>query len=204
MAYEKWQTISRILFLMLFIGLVITGYVQLWMGIFVISLFLSLFFGRFYCGWLCPIGAVINGVTRLRKRLYVREPGIPAFFTWPLARYLVLSLFLITVFLVLTTYKKIPVLPFLLICGVVITLLYSENLWHRYLCPFGTLLSIMGSKSQKSIKIVQEQCVQCGICKSVCPGEAITKTGVYSINKSSCLLCLQCVKNCSQNAIKYS
>jgi len=198
------QITSQIVFLLLFVILVITGKVQLWMGIFVLSVILALLFGRFYCGWLCPINTVMKTVTGLKNRLSLKGLKAPSFLTKPLTRYIVLLIFALTFIFVMATGKKLPVLPALLACGVILTFLFPESLWHRYLCPYGTILSLTGSKAKLSLKIDADNCIQCGICQKVCPAQAVKGKDTFSIDKGSCLLCLDCLQKCPKKAIKYS
>ncbi len=195
---------SQIVSLLLFIILIITGKVQLWMGIFLSSVILALFFGRFYCGWLCPINTVMKAVTGLKNRLSLKSLSPPAFLTRPVVRYIVLFLFVLTFVFAAATGKKLPVLPVLLACGVILTFFFPENLWHRYLCPYGTILSLAGSKTKKYLKIDANECIQCGICQKICPGEAVSKQDTFSIDKGQCLLCLDCMRNCPKKAIQYN
>nr|WP_319776615.1 4Fe-4S binding protein [uncultured Sphaerochaeta sp.] len=74
------QRIVQFLFLGLFIFLLIRGKVQMWMGIFLLSLVLSLFFSRFYCGWICPINTFLKPITFLKKKFHVGSIKTPSFF----------------------------------------------------------------------------------------------------------------------------
>lgn len=203
MPLSGWQIASRMLFLVLFTVLVITGKIQLWMAIFVISLLLSPFFGRFYCGWICPINTVLHAETRIKRKFSIKDHRIPAFLAAPYIRYLALTLFLITLFFTITTGNRIPVFLILFVIGAVLTLFYSEAIWHARLCPYGALLSLAGAKSRKSIKINRDKCINCGICQKVCPGQAVVNGSSYSISTNACLLCLGCYNKCPQRAISY-
>lgn len=198
------QIASQIVFLLLFVILVVTGKVQLWMGIFILSVILALFFGRFYCGWLCPINTVMKLVTGLKNRLSLKNLKTPSFLTKSLTRYIVLLIFALTFIFIMATGKKLPVLPALLACGIILTFLFPEGLWHRYLCPYGTILSLTGSKARLSLKIDTDSCIQCGICQKVCPAEAVKGTDDFSVDKGSCLLCLDCLHKCPEKAIKFN
>lgn len=198
------QVTSQIVFLILFIILIITDKVQLWMGIFVLSVIVALFFGRFYCGWLCPINTVMKFVTAFKNKLTLKSLKTPSFLTKPLIKYGVLLLFILTFVFVMITGKKLPVLPALLACGIILTLFFPESLWHRHLCPYGTILSFTSSKARFFLKIDAGKCVQCGICKKVCSGDAVNKQATYSIDKGLCLLCLDCMRKCPKKAIQYS
>lgn len=51
-----------------------------------------------------------------------------------------------------------------------------------------------------------DECIKCGICKKVCPGEAVKmKDGddYPAIDKRLCLSCTACVKACPKDTIKY-
>jgi len=198
------QLISQIMFLTLFIIFMIIGKVQLWMVIFIAGIIIALFFGRFYCGWICPINTVMKIVAKLKERFSIKSFNSPSFLTKSFVRYIVLLLFLIIFIFVMFTGKRLPVLPFLFTFGIVISVFYSESLWHRYICPYGTILSIAGSKSKHYLKINTDNCISCGICKKVCPALAIDKNDAYSINKSFCLLCLECTRKCPKNTIHYN
>lgn len=198
------QITSQIVFLILFGILLFSGKVQLWMGVFLSSVILALFFGRFYCGWLCPINTVMKLLTALKNKLSLKSLMPPSFLTKPPIKYGVLLLFILTFIVVMVTGKKLPILPVLFICGVILTLFFSESLWHRYLCPYGTILTLTGSKTKLFLKINADKCIQCGICQKVCSGDAVNKQDIFSIDKGLCLLCDDCLRKCPKKAIKYS
>ena len=50
---------------------------------------------------------------------------------------------------------------------------------------------------------ITDKCVGCGLCKSVCPAEAISEgTPHYSIDPAKCVDCGACVQECPVEAIK--
>lgn len=200
---RTFQTISQFLFLLLFFILLTTGRIQLWMVIFLSSVILALALGRFYCGWICPINTVMKAITKVKKRLRIKNLAIPQFVKKPLFRYGLLAAFLATMFLVLAGGKKLPVLPALVLAGAAVTLFLPESLWHRYLCPYGAILNLTGSKALKRVRIETNNCLQCGLCQKVCPAAAVSKAEKYTIDGGLCLTCLECVSQCPKKAIKY-
>lgn len=58
---KTFRTISQILFLAIFVFLLIIGKNMLWMALFAIGVLVSIFFGRFYCGWVCQMGTLFKG-----------------------------------------------------------------------------------------------------------------------------------------------
>ncbi len=198
------QVISQVLFLALFVVLIVLGKVQIWMGVFLFGVVISLFAGRIYCGYMCPINTILRVTTWIKKKLHIKAFKIPNFIKTPWLRFAFLGLFIAIMIFTLATGKKIPVLPVLVGLGVIISIFFPEGLWHRYLCPYGTILSLPGRKSAHYYRINQEDCISCGLCKKVCPAESITEeNGVYKILKKDCLVCIDCEIVCKQNAIEY-
>lgn len=198
------QIISQIIFLVLFTVLVATGKMQLWMAVFVLGVLLSIFLGRLYCGWACPINTVMIAVSWVKKKLKIKSFNTPKLFKKQWIRYVVLGLFVASFAFVMVSGKKLPVLPGLLAIGVLLTFFFPEEFWHRYLCPYGTILSLVSSKSMCSVRVDEQVCINCGVCKSVCPAEAIVhEDDKYTIKKKDCLICLECQLKCKVNAITY-
>src|SRR5690554_2750481 len=54
----------RLVFLALFFVLVVTKRFQLWLVLYLAGVILSLFFGRIYCGYICPMNTVMRHVQR--------------------------------------------------------------------------------------------------------------------------------------------
>ncbi len=143
------------------------------MGIFIASVLLALILGRFYCGWICPINTMIKSVNWIKKKLNIKSLKMPASMKKPWLRYVFLGIFLLLLVFTLVSKKKLPVLPVLAGLGVIISMIFPEEMWHCNICPYGTILSILGRKSVNSLKIDQDKCVSCGVCYKVCPAEAV-------------------------------
>lgn len=65
-------------------------------------------------------------------------------------------------------------------------------------CPAGQC------KALSTVKIDPEKCKQCGICKKVCPNEAIegeVRQGPFKIIQERCIKCMTCVEKCPFKAI---
>lgn len=202
----KYRKLIQLITFIVFFFLIFKGRPQVWMILFVGGLLISVFRGRLYCGYLCPINTVMevidsNAETKKRKRLKT-----PEWVKSKLVRRIMLVIFLGTMILVFKTGKKLPVLPVLFLSGVSLTLFFEPNLWHRYICPYGTLFSIFSRKNTRGLTVEDTGCIKCGICVRGCPTDAIQwedKKLDPIIYKSECIVCGKCENKCPQNVINY-
>lgn len=198
------QTTLQLLLLALFVFLIINGKVQVWMGLLAFGILASIFLGRFYCGWMCPINTVFKWITWVKDKLHINKLKTPKVLKNKWVRILAFGLFALVFGFIMIAKVKLPVLPALFIIGVIITLFFPEELWHRYLCPYGSMLRVFSSRTKHTMVINEDTCNNCGICKNVCPGAAvIKKDGDHGIIKGDCLVCMKCETACPQNAISY-
>ncbi|MFP3177484.1 MAG: 4Fe-4S binding protein [Thermocladium sp.] len=55
-----------------------------------------------------------------------------------------------------------------------------------------------------TIKVINDKCIGCGICWSVCPKAVLAgelRRVVIVLNETSCHACFSCQNNCPTNAI---
>ena len=71
-----------------------------------------------------------------------------------------------------------------------------NNIWLPGNFPYG------GTKNLWHLDfiVVNDNCMQCGICATLCPVGAIEAENSNIIDKDKCTLCCACIKNCPQNA----
>jgi len=198
-------TIIRIMFLALFIFLVIKGKTMLWFALFGVSLILALFFGRIYCGYICPMNTIMSPVEWLSKKLKLQTNKIPKLLISGKIAWIGLGLSILTM-LIFKKFMKInlPIMMIWLVISVIVSLRYKPSVFHNLICPFGTLQRLFGKFAFFTKKVDANSCVGCMLCKKACPADAIKiENNKAIINKSLCHQCTKCQDVCPKNAIHY-
>jgi len=187
-----------------------------------------LVFGRAFCGWLCPIGGLVDlsaSTDRDRLRLdFLREKIITpdgfyygrlkARVAW--IRYgllavvvilsLVLGFALVNLFYPVLWLKSTPALwaiaGVLLVFAVALPLVTGRR-WWCYICPVGAVLSLADRPGPFKVRIDKSRCTGCLDCTSACRMLALTPAEVDSgrIKSSLCVRCGRCIEACSEDAI---
>lgn len=158
---------------------------------------LSLISGSLYfIGWLDPFSIFGKGVTYILKPLvaFVNN-GVD----------LILRMFNIYL-LSRMEYTKIHLLnliPFGLILVLILFFtVIRGRLYCNSVCPLGTLLGLISTRSLLCIKIEHEKCTSCGLCEKVCKAECIDSDRKI-VYESSCIRCFNCLSACPLSAIAY-
>ena len=190
--------IIRILFLALFLFLLVSGKMMLWLALFGVSLIAALIFGRIYCGYACPMNTLMIPVERLSKKLKLQAKRAPkwlgnGYFAWITLVISVASMLLSKKIL----HINLPILPFWLAISVIVTLRYRPEVFHNLICPFGALERAFGRFARRSEKVNTDACVGCKLCEKACPSNAIAVSPEDKRAVIKTVLCLQC-KNCRQ------
>ncbi len=168
-----------------------------------------LFWGRVYCGWLCPFGALQELLNHAAQRLGMKQLAIPFALherLWPIKYIIFLSLFAASLASITLAFKGAEVEPF----KTVVTLrfmrewpfvlysivllaagLFVERFFCRYLCPLGAAIAIPARLRMFEWLKRRPQCGrECRICATKCPVQAIHPEG--HINPNECVYCLNC------------
>ena len=173
-------------------------------------------FGRFFCGWLCPFGALlaltdhlskkITGQTALFRAAVLRRCQ-PLIHAWLLLLFVVFALgsnwiLFLTPF-ALFSHETLRLfqgqVPWLLAAILVGTALFSR-LWCSVFCPTGLLLSQVARLRFFSYR-VSGNCLQCGRCTAVCPVGCDPAAGGQA--GEGCLTCGNCRSACPTQAIAW-
>lgn len=192
---------------------------------FLILFFLSFVFGRLFCGWLCPAGALQDYCVGINKKPARNK------YNW-IKMVLCAPWIIFFLFLVIYTggikevdffYKRTFGIP-LTVFGewimylmtvalvIIVTLLSGKRGLCHILCWVSPFM-IIGGKIRDFLRIPSlrlvtkpDLCNSCKLCSRDCPMslplDDLIKTG--QIGHSECTLCLTCVDSCKKDAIKLS
>ncbi len=179
-------------------GIIVVVMISLFAGI-------TLGFGRVFCGYICPIGAV--------QELVYRVPGKKVRITQKHATLLFRFGFLV-LFFAAGSFLSIGLLQyfgirqfFRLSVGSIFFLVFLVFLlvgvvayrpFCRLFCPLGAIFSIAAWKSRFKLHHT-DKCIECGRCERVCP----TSEAREEDEKAECYLCGRCVDACQEGTIQY-
>ncbi len=147
---------------------------------FLLPLVFALFFGRVFCGGVCPFGALQDLVNV--KNLRISRPLAKAlgvipwiYLSFTLIYALTRSQFLICRFDPFIGIFRLGGDFGLIVFGVALLILavFTGRPFCRFLCPYGALLSLVSAVSVKKITITPHKCVNCQLCHSSCPVDAL-------------------------------
>lgn len=200
------RIITEIASLLFVIILVKNDKLQMWFILFAAGVIVSLFAGRLFCGWICPMNTAFRLIDFVYKKLGIKRFKSPSFLDNNIVRYLFLALFILTMIFIKVSGIHLNMLLYILFFSVALTLIIEEKFWHRTLCPFGTILSFTSSKTKYGMHIDEQECIACGKCQKVCPSASIITTeNKKRRNKNNeCLMCRQCIDVCPVNVCHIS
>ncbi|NLJ95182.1 MAG: 4Fe-4S binding protein [Clostridiaceae bacterium] len=195
----------RIILLAVFIVLLVKQKLILWLILFAATLIVAIFFGRIYCGYICPINTLLIPVARVSKsqKNGKRAPNWlkSGKFAWVT---LIISGIIFT-FTRLIVKKPFPVLLVWLVIAILITLRYQPYVFHNLICPYGILQKMFAGSSRFSQFVEKSNCIGCYQCERVCPAEAVKvqPNKKAEITAQICLQCKECEFVCPTKTICY-
>lgn len=185
-------------------------------------LILTAIVGRFFCGWVCPFGFVLD----LVGSIIPRKIGWPSFLKSRMTKYGILAgavggsaalgfQAFCTICPIGSLCRSYGVQGFfkgaeLAIVPALASLEVAQRRsWCRYFCPVGAVLGIMANLHLIKIVIGAKQCKKfsCVQCAEVCPvgiiDENLLREGVSpKIPMTECIMCMRCLDRCPYGAAK--
>jgi ferredoxin-type protein NapH len=176
-------------------------------------------FGRFFCGWICPVGIFLdlshkitvknNEKIMIQRRNYekyiilltVLIASIAFNFSMPYLFSPPGILYRAVIYYVLMGIIGADLVLFAFVFIFDILAIRYGRTWCNTICPLGTLISSLSIINLVKPKIDKRKCTKCFVCERLCP-MGIPLTNVKKWGMMPCTKCLKCFENCPVKAIR--
>jgi polyferredoxin/Pyruvate/2-oxoacid:ferredoxin oxidoreductase delta subunit len=178
---------------------------------------LTVVFGRFFCGWVCPLGSVIDTLDLIIKPLRQRNPlarffqsfelkliktppswfllgavFFTLFFTPPVLQYFHPNVWIIRIF-------SLSGLGIAFLGLLALLSMHSRRFWCTTVCPLGALYGLLATFP--GLRLAITSCSSCGRCNS-CPMKAALSPD-KAVLHHQCTLCFDFEKRCPVKGFRY-
>lgn len=187
-----------------------------------IVLLFTIFFGRVFCGYFCPLGALQEMIRWIGRKIGIKKDLELPFIVDKYARYLK---YIILVVIIVLSYRlgdlvfrnydpynalmhlgnewEEKVYGYSILIILLIASLFTKNFWCRYFCPLGATLGVFKKLSFFRLKRDKKTCVSCNHCNYVCPA-GLDVANSLSVKSADCISCLNCVSGCPEKSLTVS
>jgi len=151
----------------------------------ILPLIFTLFFGRTFCGGVCPLGAIQDLVvlhpvkvprwleSSLRLFAYIYLAAAILFAATGSA-FIICRYDPFISFFRLSGHLNILILG----CCFLVVGMFIGRPYCRFICPYGVILRQLSRLSKWKVTITPDDCIKCRLCEDSCPFGAITKPTV--------------------------
>lgn len=191
-----------------------------------ISLFLfSMFTGRLFCGWICPMGGLNESLIGVNgKRITSKGVKRIKFFIWGIWFVSIFGGFLFAgglkgINMFYMTDKGISVdeplkyiiYYFVILLFAVISILVGRRAschtvcWIAPFMIFGKRISYLLKLPRYKVQATKEQCIHCNKCTQACPMsiDVMQESDVEFSKNDDCILCGRCIDSCPKKCFSF-
>jgi ferredoxin len=172
-------------------------------AVFFLPLLVAVFYGRAFCGGVCPLGAIQELVVLKPVEVPRRLDQVLGLLKYV---YLGLAILIAVQPAVARDFVICRFDPFVgffrrdgfahmmaIGAGFLVLGMFVGRPYCRYLCPYGGLLSLCTRLAKRGVTITPDKELDCGLCTEACPYGAIDKMRAV---RKDCLYCARCYAAC--------
>jgi polyferredoxin len=194
-----------------------------WVGLLVLAA--TALLGRFFCGWICPLGTLQQLVSWIAGPERRKLPKINRYRKWFSIKYVVLTVLLTWAALGANHFGWLDPIPllhravagglrplwrggsmpagwfsFALLAAILLLAAWMPRFYCRAVCPLGALMGVFARLAPLRIRRGEADCTGCTLCVMPCQG-ADEPLGEHRV--SECHVCLNCLDVCKESSLGY-
>ena len=187
----------------------------------------TMFSGRFFCGYLCAFGSMQELISSIAKILHIPQIKYNSVVDniLKVLKFIVLAAIFVAwtkkfdldkynpwnVFGVYSSYKGWTTVSNLLTIGggilllIIILSLFTERVFCRYFCPLGAIFTLLSLIRIFKVKKAGKLCSDCSVCNHTCPMHIDIKKDSSSdstVHSGECINCFRCVEGCASSSLE--
>ena len=193
-------------------------------------LLLTMLTGRFFCGWMCSFGALMDLLhylsTKLMKKKLVMSETFEGFLKS--FKYIILAFTIVViwtmgksvfaqdnpwnVFGMLSSFSNLSSVPSflfemkigaILLGFIIVGGFFIERFFCRYLCPMGAVFAVFSKTRMLKLKKQEHDCGKCMGCTKAC-SMGINLNKVNQVDCGECINCLKCMDGCNRTNLSFT
>ena len=173
-----------------------------------------LFVGVFFCGWICPFGALQDWIGWIAKKIHLPRYKLPQKYQQyvQLLRYVLYGLSVINIVLFFLNSRfffehSVAAGAWEWISGSVMVVfllatLFTDRPFCNYFCMKGASLGVWSVLRPVGIVREEEKCVRCAACDKACPMN-IPVSAMMHVRHPNCINCMRCITSCPKSCIRF-
>ncbi len=174
-----------------------------------------LFCGVFFCGWICPFGALQDWLGKLAQKIHLPRYKLPSKYQqyMQLLRYVLYGLSTLNVVFYFLNSRfyfghSVAVGMWDWVNGSVLIVflvatLFTDRPFCNYFCVHGAAMGVWSVLRPFGITRKEAACVHCGLCDKSCPMHISVST-IPFVRHPSCINCMQCITACPKQCIQFN